>query len=79
MALQLLKATPGHYGDHFVTTLHCISRNKAPLEWSETHDVLLCREMLAVNPFKAKREMTQRRKMWETIVQHDSAYLSYRF
>ena len=40
------------------------------MEWSEAHDVFLCREMLAVNPFKAKRKTTQRTKMWETIVQH---------
>ena len=55
-------------GDLFVTTfLHFISRTKAPMEWSEAHDVFLCREMLAVNPFKAKRKTTQRTKMWETL------------
>ena len=40
------------------------------MEWSEAHDVLLCREMLALNPFKAKRKTTQRSKMWETIAQN---------
>ena len=32
--------------------------------------MLLCREMLATNPFQAKRETIQRAKMWETIAQH---------
>ena len=40
------------------------------MEWSEAHDVLLCREILALNPFKAKRKTTQRSKMWETIAQN---------
>ncbi|XP_015777300.1 PREDICTED: uncharacterized protein LOC107355275 [Acropora digitifera] len=41
-----------------------------PMEWTVAHDVLLCREMLAINPFKAKRKTIQRTKMWETIVHH---------
>ena len=40
------------------------------MEWIAAHDVLLCREMLAINPFKAKRKTVQRTKMWETIVHH---------
>ena len=40
------------------------------MEWTAAHDVLLCREMLAINPFKAKRKTIQRKKMWETIVHH---------
>ena len=40
------------------------------MEWTAAHDVLLCREMLAMNPFKAKRKTIQRTKMWETIVHH---------
>lgn len=40
------------------------------MEWTAAHDVLLCREMLAINPFKAKRKTIQRTKLWETIVHH---------
>ena len=40
------------------------------MEWSTTHDVLLCREMLAVNPFSAKRKTTQPAKMWETVAKN---------
>ena len=40
------------------------------MEWTTVHDVLLCREMLAINPFQTKRKTTQRAKMWETIAQH---------
>ena len=40
------------------------------MEWTAAHDVLLCREMLAINPFKAKQKTIQRTKMWETIVHH---------
>ena len=54
----------------FVNSLHFIFRIKSTMEWSEAHDVLLCREMLALNPFKAKRKTTQRSKMWETIAQN---------
>ena len=54
----------------FVNSLHFIFRIKSTMEWSKAHDVLLCREMLALNPFKAKRKTTQRSKMWETIAQN---------
>lgn len=40
------------------------------MEWSELHDISLCREMIVVNPFKSKRKTTQRTKMWDTIIQH---------
>lgn len=34
------------------------------------HDILLCRELLAINPFKAKGKTIQRTKIWEMVVQH---------
>ena len=40
------------------------------MEWTAAHDVQLCREMLAINPFKAKRKTTQRTKILETVVHH---------
>lgn len=40
------------------------------MEWTMARDILLCREMLAINPFKAKGKTIQRTKIWETVVQH---------
>ena len=40
------------------------------MEWTQAHDVFLCREMLVVNPFQYKRKTTQRAKMWETVADH---------
>ena len=37
------------------------------MEWSKQHDVLLCREILAVDPFQAKRKTTARAKYWEKV------------
>ena len=54
----------------FVKSLNFIYRIKSTMEWSEAHDVLLCREMLALNPFKAKRKTTQWSNMWKTIAQN---------
>ena len=34
------------------------------------HDILLCRELLAINPFMAKGKTIQRTKIWEMVVQH---------
>ena len=54
----------------FFVTWIFLFRPKTAMEWTRRHDILLGREMLAVNPFKAKRKTTQRTKMWELIVQH---------
>ena len=40
------------------------------MEWTMAHDILLCRELLAINPFKAKGKTIQRTKIWEMVVQH---------
>ena len=34
------------------------------------HDILLCRVLLAINPFKGKGKTIQRTKIWEMVVQH---------
>ena len=47
-----------------------VDRPKTAMEWTESHDVIMCREMRSVNPFQANRKTTQRTKMWETIVLH---------
>lgn len=38
------------------------------VDWA--HDILLCREMLAINPFSAKWKTIQRTKIWETVLQY---------
>ncbi|XP_068727930.1 mRNA export factor GLE1-like [Montipora capricornis] len=35
--------------------------------WTKEHDILLCREVLSVNPFSAKRNSNERGKLWEEI------------
>ena len=37
--------------------------------WSNEHDVLLCREVVNLNPFTSKKGSTQRSGMWEKIAQ----------
>jgi len=37
--------------------------------WSNDHDVLLCREVVNLNPFTAKKGSTQRSGMWEKIAE----------
>lgn len=44
-----------------------LSAKKQPMEWSQSHDVLLCREILAVDPFQAKPETSARAKIWEKV------------
>ena len=56
--------------NNFALVLIPLRTRTKPMEWTVAHDVLLCREMLAINPFKAKRKTIQRTKMWETIVHH---------
>ena len=35
--------------------------------WKKEHDILLCREVLSVNPFPAQRNSNERGKLWEEI------------
>ena len=37
--------------------------------WSNEHDVLLCREVVNLNPFTSKKESTQWSGMWEKIAE----------
>jgi len=37
--------------------------------WSNEHDVLLCREVVNLNPFTTRKGSTQRSGMWEKIAQ----------
>lgn len=40
------------------------------MEWSNYHDVVLCREMLVVDPFQAKQRTAQRGQLWQSIADH---------
>lgn len=40
------------------------------MEWSDEHDVLLCREILTSEPFKAKRRTPQRGQLWQSVADH---------
>ena len=35
--------------------------------WTKEHDLLLCRDVLSVNPYSAKRNSNERGRMWERI------------
>lgn len=39
------------------------------MEWTTTHDVLLCREILVVEPYKVKERTPQRGILWETVAE----------
>ena len=55
-----------------------IDRNAA-MEWTEQHDVFLCREILAVDLFKTKKKTTKRAEMWQKIADNLSSYGSPKF
>ena len=40
------------------------------MEWSDEHDVLLCREILTSEPFKGKRGTLQRGQLWQSMADH---------
>lgn len=44
------------------------------MEWSESHDVYLCREILAVGLMKTKKKTTQRAQLWEQVANNLCAY-----
>lgn len=37
------------------------------MDWTNGHDVVLCREVLVVDPFQAKKKTIQRAKLWQTV------------
>ena len=40
------------------------------MEWTDCHDILLCREILLVEPFKAKQRTQQRGQLWQSVAEH---------
>ncbi|ROL49844.1 hypothetical protein DPX16_0727 [Anabarilius grahami] len=44
-----------------------VKRTIAPMEWTEKHDVLLCREILLTEPYRYKKGSVDKGKAWSTI------------
>ena len=40
------------------------------MEWTQYHDLVLCRELLLTNPFQAKYKMTARAKLWDEAAEN---------
>lgn len=40
---------------------------RSKMEWSELKNILLCREVLAIEPYKAKERTVQRAQAWQTV------------
>lgn len=40
------------------------------MEWTENHDVVLCREILLTDPFQSKQRTVQRGQLWQSIADH---------
>ena len=40
------------------------------MEWTQYHDLVLCRELLVINPFQAKYKTTARAKLWDQAAEN---------
>lgn len=49
------------------------------MQWSDEHDTLLCREILAVDPFEKKKGTTQRGEKWKTVADNLMAIAQPKF
>ena len=49
------------------------------MTWTKGHDVMLCREMLVIQPFRFKHGTRDRGRCWEKIAQnlYDIAHLNF--
>ena len=45
----------------------CLQKRDSPMEWTESHDVALCKEVLVQNPFLARKKTVQRAAIWQKI------------
>lgn len=65
---------------YLLLVLHCLFLfASSKMEWSEQKDVLLCREVLLSEPYKAKDRTTQRAQLWQTVADHLNAIGSPKF
>ena len=52
----------------YVCLSNFLSFNRSVVQiWTKQHDILLCREVLAVNPFSARKNSNDRGRLWEVI------------
>ena len=40
------------------------------MEWTQYHDLVLCRELLLTNPFQANYKTTARAKLWDEVAEN---------
>ena len=52
---------------------------RTAMEWTEKHDVRLCREVLVVEPFKLKKGSVEKGKLWSNIADSLNASKELRF
>ena len=43
------------------------------MEWTQKHDILLCREILVIEPYKHKKGTNERGKLWIVITENLNA------
>ena len=37
------------------------------MSWTPLHDIVLCKEIISVNPYSAKKKSVQRSALWQKI------------
>ena len=40
------------------------------MEWTTAHNIMLCREVLVVDPFQARKKTTHRAQLWQLIAEN---------
>ena len=40
------------------------------MEWTTAHNIMLCREVLVVDPFQARKKTTHRAQLWQVIAEN---------
>ncbi|CAH3024304.1 unnamed protein product [Porites evermanni] len=49
-----------------VINLPCfLQKRDSPIEWTESHDMALCKKVLLQNPFLAQKKTVQRAAIWQ--------------
>ena len=50
--------------ENFYGSSYLFIARDSHMEWTQYHDLVLCRELLVINPFQAKYKTTARAKLW---------------
>ena len=53
--------------------------NLSQMEWSTSHDVLLCREIMVIEPYSAKPRTAQRGQLWKDIADRLNCLSEHKF